>query len=136
MSASLFLLASLVAFNDERKPPPAAPNEQCVEIRQFRANGGCRVAVDRNVAWMCVTKSGEKYDVRFKSEEGTLVKHYAYDQRRQESWGGHVEIFYTSSDSKTNPDLKIGLADARDSQIVVGKGRYCLPADAAKTFKQ
>jgi len=135
MSAPLFLLASLVAFSDERIAPPAGPQENCVELRQFRANGGCRVAVDRSIAWMCLASTGQgAYGVRFKSAEGSVVREYAYDKRRSDNWEGHAEIFYTSADRKKNPDLRIGLADQKDGTVVVAKSRLCIPAESAKTI--
>src|SRR6185295_6240781 len=97
----LLLLASMVAFPDERIRAPAAPQEQCVEIRQFRANGGCRVAVDRTLQWMCFSSSEKEgpgqYHVSFKSEEGAIVKQLSYDHRTDESWGDHDERFFTAA---------------------------------------
>jgi hypothetical protein len=139
------LLATLSTFNGEHLKPPAAPHEQCVELREFRGGGrgGCRVAVDRSLAWMCFEEKGEGpgkdpsgYDVRFRNADGDLVKEFSYDKRRADNWEGHVEIFYTSPDRKKNPDLKIGLAPEKDGTVVVAKARHCIPAESAKTIKR
>jgi hypothetical protein len=143
MPAPFLLVASLVAFSDERLVPPAAPHEQCLELRQFRGGerGGCRVAIDQSLAWICMTEGQgadgkDSYGVRLKSAQGDLVKELSYDRRRTESWGEHVEIFYTSADAKKNPDLRIGFAQASDSTVVVGRSRYCMPAESAKSLKR
>ena len=140
MPGSVLLLASLVAFSDERLKPPAAPRESCIEVRQFRGGdlGGCRAAIDRSLAWMCIEegrKGKESYDVRFKTDNGSLVKQFSYDKRHVENWGGHTEIFFTSTNPKANPDLKIGLAEQKDATVVVAKTRHCIPAEAARRLK-
>src|SRR5277367_5071215 len=105
MPTALFLVASLMTFSDEptlRSAMPGMPAEQCVELRQFRGGGrgGCRVAVDRNIAWMCVKESSGTYGVRFKSADGFLIREYSYDKRQSDVWDGHFEVFYTSTDPK------------------------------------
>lgn len=137
MPAPVILLASLVAFSDEHVKPPVVAHEQCVELRQFRANGGCRVAVDPSIAWLCLGDlAGGTYGVRFKSAEGALVKEYSYSKRQSDNWEGHFEIFYTSSDRKKNPDLRIGLADQKDGTVVVAKSRLCIPAESTQAIKR
>jgi hypothetical protein len=140
MPAPFLLVASLVAFSDERitAPSAAALHEHCVEVRQFRGGdrGGCRVAIDRAVAWLCMDEVSPKgtYGVRFKAADGKVVRELSYEKRQSESWGGHVEIFYTSADKKKNPDLKIGLAGEKDGTVVIAKTRHCIPAESAKTI--
>jgi hypothetical protein len=131
------LVLLLASFSAQATP---VNGEQCLELRQFRGGGrgGCRVAIDKALQWMCIEERSQdkSYVVRFKDADQKLIRQFTYDQRRSESWGAHGEVFFTAADSKSNPDLKIGLTPDGDATVVVAKSRHCMPADSAKKMKR